>query len=506
MGRKQHLLKLKKERNRTRAIGLCCLIGGYALVMILTISAGPEVAFPGMIVLFVGIVMTMRGFLHAKYKDLNKQLAECQDDDDAPAPTAERRLDLGTFSFSAHSRNKLKAVTVHYMPDNLSCGASQKQVLEMLAPVMELAIIRGRTDGVWDIPEDLPEEERKNRLLSAVVGTILMVDKTLSFSKPKSLKDKVASASQEELLKAWIALDYYADLIKPELTANIQHFRDYIQDTILSGQKAGTTAPQVLPIRFEGENIYIDSAAFLEWKRSAILTPQFEQRGVLPLTKKEPVISLYEDGVKTREYCLQTEGSENFTGKYFLISVRLGTHGSPSVPVAQIDGFISDTPEDRSMKSGDIGYRMEGHFLACGGDAGKMRYEMARGQDLPMKALKYPGYTTPSSVRLMGICPDCGKSFCFHGYAFYMGQSDVAYSDDGLDCCEIREFQINKETWVYETEGKTFRYYNSFNCPHCGSPYIDYKKHPQNKVFGVSGCVHLGRKVYIAQDSAKKAP
>lgn len=113
-----------------------------------------------------------------------------------------------------------------------------------------------------------------------------------------------------------------------------------------------------------------------------------------------------------------------------------------------------------------------------------------------MKALKYPGYTTPSNVRLVGNCPDCGKSFCFHGYACYMAQCDAAYSDDGLDCCQISDFNIDKDSWTHEADGKTFRYYNSFCCPHCGTPYIDYRKFPEQKVFGVSACVHLGRKVY----------
>ena len=162
----------------------------------------------------------------------------------------------------------------------------------------------------------------------------------------------------------------------------------------------------------------------------------------------------------------------------------------------QVDGFISDTAEDKTMDTNDIGYRMEGYFLASGGVASKKRNEDLRGQDLVMKGLKYPGYTTPSRVRLVGFCPECKKSFAFHGYAFYMIQSDVAYSDDGLDCCEIREYNIDKENWSYETEGKIFRYYNTFNCPHCKTPYIDYKKYPKNKIFGVSGCVHLGRKPY----------
>lgn len=72
----------------------------------------------------------------------------------------------------------------------------------------------------------------------------------------------------------------------------------------------------------------------------------------------------------------------------------------------------------------------------------------------------------------------------------------MAYSDDGLDCCQISAHNMANDDWKYETEGKTFRYYNSFCCPHCGMPYIDYRKFPENKSFGVSGCVLLGRKVY----------
>ena len=148
------------------------------------------------------------------------------------------------------------------------------------------------------------------------------------------------------------------------------------------------------------------------------------------------------------------------------------------------------------MSREDVGYRMEGHFLACGGADAVRRYEMNRGKDLPMKGLKYPGYTTPSNIRLVGICPDCQRSFTFHGYAFYMMQSDVAYSDDGLDVCVIDEYNIEKESWSYEVDGKRFRYYNSFCCPHCGSAYIDYRADPGQKVFGVSGCVHIGRTYY----------
>lgn len=254
---------------------------------------------------------------------------------------------------------------------------------------------------------------------------------------------------------------------------------------------------QKLPVSVEGTEVRFHSGSFFGW-REEHPSPQYETRGVMALTEKEPVITVFEDGVKTRSYRLQTEGDEDFTGKYFHYSVRVQLLGKYRVPAMQLDGFIADTDEDRKMTMQDVGYRMEGHILACGGGPAKAVREMNRGQDLPNKGLKYPGYTTPSNVRLVGVCAKCGESFTFHGYAFYMGQNDVAYSDDGLDCCSIAEYNIDKDTWSYEEDGKTFRYYNSFSCPHCGAPYIDYKKNPGMKQFGVSGCVHLGRKAYHA--------
>lgn len=253
------------------------------------------------------------------------------------------------------------------------------------------------------------------------------------------------------------------------------------------------------PAEFEGTNIYVDSKALMK-TLSANPKSQYELQGVLPLTEKEPTITLYEDGEKTREYRLQTEGEEDFTGKYFLIGVRMHLAGALMLPVAQIDGFVSDTPEERKMTAKDIGYRMEGHFLKCGGENAALSYKATHGQDLVQKGLKYPGYTTPTNVRLVGVCPECGKSFCFHGYAVYLGQCDAAYSDDGLDCCSISNPNIDKNSWAYEVDGKTFRFYNSFSCPHCGTPYIDYKKFPENKTYGVSGCVHLGRKLYVCNE------
>ncbi|MBE6763431.1 MAG: hypothetical protein E7553_03625 [Ruminococcaceae bacterium] len=275
-----------------------------------------------------------------------------------------------------------------------------------------------------------------------------------------------------------------------------------LTDTLDAPQTVERLLNNWLPIRIEGQTVAINSEAFFLWmEHGKQEDAQYIVSAAMPLSQKEPVITLREDGVKTREYVLQTEDGEDFSGQYFLICVRLGVIGKPPVPVVQIDGYLSQTPEERAINADDVAYRMEGHFLACGEEVSQTYYAKTRGQDLAAKGLAFPGYTTPANVRLIGICPSCGKSFAFHSYAFHTVKSDVAYSDDGLDCCEFRMREMDKAAWSCEIGGKIFRYYNSFCCPHCGQAYIDYKAHPETKVFGVSGCVHIGHTAFCETEA-----
>ncbi len=435
--------------------------------------------------------------LNIKYLHTKNTCSNCitSKEKTPPAPSTNNKkaeFCLGSFNFSDNDRQPIKALAIQYLPADYDSADGQLQILEYLSSVMSIDVVKIKTEFSWNALKSASDEMKKEKLTAALVETVLAVNQTLAFLNPDFLRNQVSGASSESLFKAWLTLDYYSSVLKPEYTLNIQHFRDYIHSNLLKiSQDNGG-----LPIKIDGTSILFNSKYYETWKKARIINPSFEVNAAIALTEKEPSIYFYEDGIKTKEYVLQTKEDENFSGKYFLISVRFSIHGNPGAPVVQIDGFISDTPENRPISLSDIGYRMEVHFLLCGGEISKQRYEMNRGQDLPMKALKYQGYTTPSNIRLIGVCPDCGKSFCFHGYSFYMAQSDIAYSDDGLDCCEIQAYDIDKNTWTYEVDGKTFRYFNSFNCPHCGTPYIDYKKHPENKVFGVSGCVLLGKNHY----------
>jgi hypothetical protein len=254
--------------------------------------------------------------------------------------------------------------------------------------------------------------------------------------------------------------------------------------------KQRTAEAQVRPITVIGREIFINSASFLGCGQNP-----FQIRAVIPIKEKEPSFQVLEDGVKLCQFTLETEGGEDFTGKSFHTCITLLNNGNPASPALQIDGFISDTDEPHSMHPGEIGYRIEGRFLNAGGEISRRRREEVRGEDLVARGLKFVGRTTPINVRLVGFCDECEKSFCFHGY---MAQQDVAYSDDGLDCCQISDWAIDPERWTYKKNGKTFRYYNSFCCPHCGATYIDYKNHHERKNLGVCACVHLGKKLYNA--------
>ncbi len=250
------------------------------------------------------------------------------------------------------------------------------------------------------------------------------------------------------------------------------------------------------PIKVSGNKIHVNSAGYIKWKKENVKLTSYLSTYVIPLKKKTPEILLYDDGKKIFSYTLQTKDDEDFTGKYFIADIRLGLYRKDGPPAIQISGFVSDTPEKREITINDVGYRTQIYYIRSGGKLAEDFNNELIGQDLIPKALKFHGYTTPGNIRLVGVCPHCKKSFTFHGYAFYMIQNDVAYSDDGLDCLQIVSPDIDKDSWSYSIDGKTFRYYNSFSCPHCKTPYIDYKKYPENKIFGSSGCVHLGKNAY----------
>lgn len=224
----------------------------------------------------------------------------------------------------------------------------------------------------------------------------------------------------------------------------------------------------------------------------------YSVRFVVPLTEKTPVLPLYVNHKHLHNYVLETEKDENFTGKYFHMMIRMFLREErgadhPMLITVQIDGFIADTSEDQRMKSGDIGYRFEGILLRPNGEM----LPSSRAS-LYAKGLRYLGYITPGSVRLLGICPGCHHSLCFKSYNFPMMQAEPVYSDDGTDVYTLYDMDgtLDRENWKTEVKGKTFRCRNDFRCRYCGATYLDYSSNPTKSHYGLYGCAYLGHEVF----------
>lgn len=72
---KEELLKRKNDRTKSRILGIVVMILGYGIAAACMVSDSPATIL-GIIVAFVGIILFLRSFFHIKYEDLNRHLAE----------------------------------------------------------------------------------------------------------------------------------------------------------------------------------------------------------------------------------------------------------------------------------------------------------------------------------------------------------------------------------------------------------------------------------------------
>lgn len=242
------------------------------------------------------------------------------------------------------------------------------------------------------------------------------------------------------------------------------------------------------PVVVEDNRITLNKDAYFAWHEKH-RTP-LEKCGAIALKTKTPSLLLYEGEELSHEYVLGNTKDEDYTGKYFLYSVRMSMVGNPVAPVVQIDGFVADSPDEESMGS-NTGYRFEGYHPYFGGIESSRRRLVQSGADLIEKGLKYPGYITPANVRLVGICDECGKSLTFIGYNYPGMNAEPLYSDDGTSVIESYDYNMDKDNGVVEKDGRKYRYYNSFCCKYCGHPYIDYNRKREMKQYGNLGCVYV---------------
>lgn len=162
----------------------------------------------------------------------------------------------------------------------------------------------------------------------------------------------------------------------------------------------------------------------------------------------------------------------------------------------QIDCVIDQSKDfqPNSLSSGaGLGIRFQPFFLK----GAHVNREQFRGKGLFVRGLHFSGTVTPANVILSCECDQCGKTFQIH--SFHAGFSDKGYfySDSGkytllvdaqtpgspaaLSSPDPDRLAILESRLPIAPDGTRFRYLNSFRCPHCNAPYIDFEKYPEQR-------------------------
>lgn len=129
-------------------------------------------------------------------------------------------------------KNALRQNALQYMPRNLGDTEAQRQILQMIveaippvAHCMEQADVQ-----IW--PKVASQELSMSQ---AIAQCAYQTDRLIAANIMESLSPE--NLPEQTLLQAWIALDYYAYVLKAEYSANIRFVQNSITDILLNGKK-----------------------------------------------------------------------------------------------------------------------------------------------------------------------------------------------------------------------------------------------------------------------------
>jgi len=247
-------------------------------------------------------------------------------------------------------------------------------------------------------------------------------------------------------------------------------------------------------IKIEGTDIFINKSRLFGRKTEEYL-------GVLNFDTAIPTIKVFEEEKLIKTFVVETlSANPDLTRQYFHTSIRLLENDG-----VMIDGIISKQ-EGKHPAWQDEDYeaiRLQPFFLSTADH--KLTQQLV-GRGLFERGLHYSGTVTPSTVRIICVCDKCNESFSIQHFHGGLSNSQYFYSDDSKQTLivhygEIKNLptQLQKEidpTVLDELEGElpkptkgkgSYRYYNSFCCPHCLCPYIDLRTNKgirQNEYYG----------------------
>lgn len=146
-------------------------------------------------------------------------------------------------------KNELKQQSFAFLPRNMETIDAQKQILNMLAQVvLPVRVCAEKAEReIWPMAQ-----KGTMPLNQAVTQCAYDADKLIGMTIIENLK--LQEQGRENLLKAWIALDYYIYVLKAEYSVNIRKLQDHISQILLGGgaqpqqiQDVPLTVPVDLP-------------------------------------------------------------------------------------------------------------------------------------------------------------------------------------------------------------------------------------------------------------------
>lgn len=155
-----------------------------------------------------------------------------------PIPGAQKPAQVPVPSISDADKNKLKKQAFVYLPKQLNTIPAQKQILEMLAAViapMRVCLEKAYREtfpnaqsGVLPVNQAVAQCAYE---VNTIAGMIVLENLPLQ------------QETREDLLKAWVVLDYYSYILKPEFSQNIRNLQNHLARYLLN------TMQQSAPVR-----------------------------------------------------------------------------------------------------------------------------------------------------------------------------------------------------------------------------------------------------------------
>jgi len=234
-------------------------------------------------------------------------------------------------------------------------------------------------------------------------------------------------------------------------------------------------------LKISGFNIFINN-------QNRNIGEAIEISHVFEFTQAIPEINILENDKIVKIFKIEPlKENPDISGQYLHSSIRILANSA-----VMIDGIISYNRND-FPKWTDSDYeaiRLQPFYLSNADEHNKKLI----GKGLFERGLHFIGTITPSTVRNICICDSCNHSFTIRHFHAGFSKSQYFYSSDGKETLivpygtienmpvQLQEnidslkLQVVEEQLPIPSNGiGAFNYYNSFKCPYCLAPYIDFK-------------------------------